>query len=128
MTAGTESQHGRGTAGRWRALGRLSSRTSLRTKLIAVLFTLVTLALVVISCVSTSILRGYLLGQSDQVLQNGQVQRTAAVAASGSFSDADELARGGFTVWFLPNGGSLQQVVQPGGMDLGPTPSGITKL
>ncbi len=128
MTAGAESQHGRGTAGRWRALGRLSSRTSLRVKLIAVLFTLVTLALVVISCVGTSILRGYLLGQTDQALQNSQVQRVAAAAASGSFSSAGEMGQNGFAVWWLPNGGSLQQVVQPGGMDLGPTPSGITTL
>jgi two-component system, OmpR family, sensor kinase len=128
MTAGTESQHGRVTAGPWRALGRWTRRTSLRVKLIAVLFTLVTLALVVISCVGTSILRGYLLGQTDQALQNNQVQHAAAAAASGSFSAADSLTQGGFTVWFLPNGGSLQQVVQPGGMDLGPTPSGITTL
>jgi signal transduction histidine kinase len=128
MTAGAESQHGRGTAGPWRALGRLSSRTSLRVKLIAVLFTLVTLALVVISCVGTSILRGYLLGQTDQGLQNNQVQHVAAAAASGSFSSVGELAQNGFAVWYLPNGGSLQQVVQPGGMDLGPTPSGISTL
>jgi two-component system, OmpR family, sensor kinase len=128
MTAGAESQHGRGTAGPWQALRQLSSRTSLRVKLIAVLFTLVTLALVVISCLGTSILRGYLLGQTDQDLQNRQVQQVAAAAASGSFSSADEMAKNGFAVWWLPTGRSLEQVVQPGGMDLGATPSGITTL
>ena len=64
MTAGAPSHDGRATARPWRAMQRLSSRTSLRVKLVAVLFTLVTVALVVISCVGTSILRGYLLGQT----------------------------------------------------------------
>ncbi len=130
MTAGAESQqHGRGTAGPWRALGRLSSRASLRVKLIAVLFTLVTLALVVISCVGTSILRGYLLGQTDQALQSTGVQRTAYLAATGSYHDASEMAGAGFAVWWLPNGGGLEQVVQPGGMVLGSPPdSGISTL
>jgi two-component system, OmpR family, sensor kinase len=128
MTAGAESQYGRGAARPWQVLRRLSSRTSLRVKLIAVLFTLVTVALVVISCVGTSILRGYLLGQTDQGLQNSQVQHVAAAAASGSYPNAGEMAQNGFAVWWLPNGGRLQQVVQPGGMDLGPTPTGISTL
>jgi two-component system, OmpR family, sensor kinase len=128
MTAGAESQRGRGAAGPWQALQRLSSRTSLRVKLVAVLFTLVTLALVVISCVGTSILRGFLLGQTDQALQSNQVHNVAAAAASGSFSNASEMAQNGFAVWWLPDGGSLEQVVQPGGMDLGTTPSGISTL
>ena len=128
MTATAESQYVRETARPWRALRRLSSRTSLRVKLVAVLFTLVTVALVVISCVGTSILRGYLLGQTDQGLQNTQVQHIAAEAASGSFSSVGEMAQNGFAVWYLPNGGTIQQVVQPGGMELGTTPSGISTL
>jgi two-component system OmpR family sensor kinase len=128
MTAGAESQYVRETARPSRALRRLSSRTSLRVKLVAVLFTLVTVALIVISCVGTSILRGYLLGQTDQGLQNTQVQHVAAEAASGSFSSAEQMAQNGFAVWYLPNGGTIQQVVQPGGMELGATPSGISTL
>jgi len=128
MTAGAESQDGRGTAGPWQALRQLSNRTSLQTKLIATLITLVIVALMVISCVGTSILRGYLLGQADQTLQNNQVQHTAGQAAAGSFSNASEMAQNGFAIWWLPSGGSIEQVVQPGGMDLGPTPSGISTL
>ncbi|HET9973332.1 MAG TPA: HAMP domain-containing sensor histidine kinase [Streptosporangiaceae bacterium] len=109
-------------------LRQLSSRTSLQVKLIATLITLVIVALVVISCVGTSILRGYLLGQTDQALQNNQVQHTAGQAAAGSFTSANEMAQGGFAVWWLPSGGSIEQVVQPGGMDLGPTHTGISTL
>jgi two-component system, OmpR family, sensor kinase len=129
MTAGAPSQDVRGTARPWRAMQRLSSRTSLRVKLIATLFTLVILALVVISCVGTSILRGYLLGQTDQVLQNDGIQHTAALAAFGSPNAAASMEQSGFTVWWLPDGGRLQQVVQPGGMALGATrDSGISTL
>jgi len=128
MTAGAESRDVRGTARPWRVLRQLSSRTSLQVKLIATLITLVIIALVVISCVGTSILRGYLLGQTDQTLQINQVQHTAGQAAAGSFASVHEMAQGGFAVWWLPSGGSIEQVVQPGGMDLGPTPTGISTL
>jgi two-component system OmpR family sensor kinase len=108
---------------------RLSSRTSLRVRLIATLTTLVILALVVISCVGTSILRGYLLGQNDQLLRSGGVQHTAALAVAGSPNATVSMEQSGLTVWWLPEGGSLQQVVQPGGMALGTTPdSGISTL
>jgi len=129
MTAGAQSQDVRGTARPWRALGRLSSRTSLRVRLIATLTTLVILALVVISCVGTSILRGYLLGQTDQLLRSGGVQHSAALAVAGSPNATVSMEQSGLTVWWLPEGGSLQQVVQPGGMALGTTPdSGISTL
>ena len=129
MTAEAPSPPVRGTGRPWRRLRRLSSRTSLRVRLIATLTTLVILALVVISCVGTSILRGYLLGQTDQLLQSGGVQHTAALAVAGSPNATASMEQSGFTVWWLPEGGSLQQVVQPGGMALGTTPdSGISTL
>jgi two-component system, OmpR family, sensor kinase len=128
MAAGAQSHDVRGTS-RWRVLRRLSSRTSLRVRLIATLTTLVILALVVISCVGTSILRGYLLGQTDQLLRSSGVQHTAGLAVLGSPNPTASMEQSGFTVWWLPEGGSLEQVVQPGGMALGTTPdSGISTL
>jgi signal transduction histidine kinase len=129
MTAGAQSHDVHGTARPRRVMRRLSSRTSLRVRLIATLTTLVILALVVISCVGTSILRGYLLGQTDQLLQSGGVQHTAGLAVLGSPNATASMEQSGFTVWWLPEGGSLQQIVQPGGMTLGTTPdSGISTL
>ena len=60
---------GRASGRAWRAVRQLSHRTSLRTKLITALFTLVTLALVAISCAGIAFLRGYLLGQTYTSLQ-----------------------------------------------------------
>jgi two-component system, OmpR family, sensor kinase len=123
MTArGAESRGSHWAARPWQALRRLSDRTSLRTKLITALFVLVTLALVAISLAGISILRSYLLGQTDQQLQSGGLQHIAVQAIGGDPSSSDALARAGFAVWWQSIGGDLQQVVQPGGMNLGPAP------
>jgi type II secretory pathway pseudopilin PulG len=92
---------------------RLSSRTSLRTKLIAAVFALVVIALAVISIVGAMFMRTYLIGQTDQTLQNGGLQHTALDAAAGSNGSAVELAQAGYAIWWLPSGGSLQQIAQP---------------
>jgi two-component system OmpR family sensor kinase len=134
MTArGAESQGSHWAARPWQALRRLSDRTSLRTKLVTALFTLVTLALVAISCAGISILRSYLLGQQDQALQSQGLQHFAlqAINESDSFQNpaADSLAKVGYAVWWQPAGGSLQEIVQPGGMNLGSAPQNeITSL
>jgi two-component system OmpR family sensor kinase len=102
----------------WRALHGLSSRVSLRTKLITSLITLVIIALVVISCVSASILRGYLLGQTDTNLKNQGLEQTAAQAVADQLN-GNSCGRAGFAlsnayaVWWIPAGGTIQQVVQP---------------
>ena len=59
---------------------RLPGRVPLRVKLISALLALVAVALVVISITGISVVRGYLLGQSDQQLieltgQFGQAQQ-----------------------------------------------------
>src|SRR5690348_1781215 len=119
MTAGAESQDGRGTARPWQALRRLSNRTSLQTKLIATLIMLVTVALVVISCVGASILRGYLLGQTDNSLRASAIEQIAAQAVTdsldgnGCLRSGFELANAGNPVWWIPDGGSIQQIVAP---------------
>jgi two-component system, OmpR family, sensor kinase len=122
MTArGAESQGSHWAVRPWRALRRLSDRTSLRTKLVTALFTLVTLALVAISLAGISILRSYLLGQTDQQLQSGGLQHLAVQAIGGDTFQSGALAQAGYAVWWQPVGGTLQEVVQPGGMNLGPT-------
>jgi two-component system, OmpR family, sensor kinase len=119
MTAGALSGDGRATARPWRALRQLSSRTSLRTKLITTLIALVIFALAAISCAGISILRGYLLGQTYNSLQyNEHTAQEAALAyltngSTGSTSSP-------FTVYWLSSTGHLVQIVEPGvGRDSG---------
>jgi two-component system OmpR family sensor kinase len=92
---------------------------SLRTKLIASLITLVIIALVVISFVSASILRGYLLGQTDAALKAQGLEQIAAQAVQDQLDGSAcqhagfELANAGDAVWWIPARGTIQQVVQP---------------
>jgi two-component system, OmpR family, sensor kinase len=95
----------------WDAIRRLSHRTSLRTKLVTALLALVAVALVVISVVGVTFLRTYLLGQTDTQLRN--IQGYAVNAASGDPHAAGVLAAAGYAVWWLPDGGASQQIVQP---------------
>ncbi len=81
MTAqAAESEGGRRAARPWRAVQRLSSRTSLRTKLVAALLALVISALVAMACVGISLLRGQLIGSLDSSFQQ-QVSDQAASCA-----------------------------------------------
>ncbi|HEX9537423.1 MAG TPA: HAMP domain-containing sensor histidine kinase [Streptosporangiaceae bacterium] len=71
MTAeGASSQGGHWAARPWRAAHQLSSRTSLRTKLITALLALVVAALAAISVSSGWLLRSYLTSQYDNQLQS----------------------------------------------------------
>jgi two-component system OmpR family sensor kinase len=110
---GAESQGSHPAARPWRALRRLSSRTSLRTKLMATLFTLVAAALVAISCAGISILRSYLLGQTYNDLQAYQATAKHAVGdyvVSGQTFQTS----GNFVTYWLPDNGQLTGVVTPG--------------
>jgi len=117
--AGASSRDGRDRARAWQALRRLSSRTPLRTKLITALIALVIVALVAISCAGISILRGYLLNQTDTALRSQALQQTSAHAVSDSLNNNGcgpsgiELANSKYAVWWIPASGALQQVVQP---------------
>ena len=127
MTA--EGTAGQAAARPWRAVRRLSGRTSLRTKLVTTLAALVILALAAISCAGITILRNYLLGNTDQLLQSGTVKATAARAVGGSQDATVQLAQAGYAVWWLPSGGTLNQVVQPSSISWGPASnSGISSL
>jgi two-component system OmpR family sensor kinase len=59
----------------WRALKRFSARTPLRIKLITAALALVAIAIAVISAVSITVFRGYLLHQADQKLKDASVAR-----------------------------------------------------
>jgi len=99
------------TARSWDAIRRLHNRTSLRTKLVTALLALVVVALVVISVVGLSFMRTYLLGQTDTQLRS--IQGYAVGAVTGDPRAAAELAGDGYAVWWIPEGGSVQQVVEP---------------
>jgi two-component system, OmpR family, sensor kinase len=133
MMAGAQSRDGRARARPRQALRRLYSRTPLQTKLIATLITLVIIALVVISCVSASILRSYLLGQTDNSLRSSAVEQIAgqavndALDGSGCGRAGFELANAGNPVWWIPATGTIQQIVQPATdqMSTGCTSNGV---
>ena len=87
MTAeGTSSRDSRWTARPWRAACQLSSRTSLRTKLITALLALVAIALAVMGFVSIAVFGGYLQNQVDAQLRNlaGQVENDPLAFVTGS--------------------------------------------
>jgi two-component system, OmpR family, sensor kinase len=120
MTAhGTDRAASGWAARRWRAARLLSKRTSLRAKLIASLLALVLVALVVISVVGAAFMRTYLIGQADTSLRSGHLQGEAQSAVGELLSgepcgfSVQGLANQGYAVWWIPAGGSIQQVVQP---------------
>jgi two-component system, OmpR family, sensor kinase len=128
MTAeGAGSRGGHRVMRPWIALQRLSSRTPLRTKLITAVFALVVIALAVISIVGAMFMRTYLIGQTDQLLENGGLQHEAGLAiAGGTFGNpAGELAQAGYSVWWQPSGGTLTQLVQPAAIPYSGSSSGI---
>ncbi len=77
MTAGMQTQDGRGKARPGEALRQLADRTSLRTRLLASLLALVIVALVAMACVGLSLLSGQLIGSLDNTIQQ---QASNAVA------------------------------------------------
>jgi two-component system, OmpR family, sensor kinase len=120
MTPEGAGSRGHWAARPWNALRQLSDRTSLRTKLITALLALVAVALAVISIVGVAFLHTYLLGQVDNSqLRNQAVQHTAGQAVNASLSNSPyqgsqaTMAALGYAVWWLPDGGSSQLIVQP---------------
>jgi two-component system, OmpR family, sensor kinase len=112
MSEEADSRASHRTARPWDAIRRLSSRTSLRTKLVTALLALVAVALVVISVVGATFLRTYLLGQTDTQLRSAE-QYAVNAAVNDDPHAAEDLAVNGYAVWLLPEGGTAQQIVQP---------------
>jgi two-component system, OmpR family, sensor kinase len=93
---------------------RLPGRVPLRVKLISALLALVAVALVVISITGISVVRSYLLGQSNQQLaaltgQFGQVNQDM----EAYLQDPGVREQPGVSVAWIPSGSALQQVVRP---------------
>jgi two-component system, OmpR family, sensor kinase len=104
----------------WQALRRLSNRTSLRTKLITALLALVIFALAAMGIAGVSLLRGYLIGPVDTALKNVGSQQVVLTALSGDPRSEFVLQQNGYVVWWVPDQGAPQLVVQPS-----PTPIGM---
>ncbi len=103
----------------WGALRDLSDRTSLRTKLITVVLALVIFALAAMGTVGVSLLRGYLIGPTDSLLRNVNNQQVVIAAFGGEPRDQGELAGAGYSVWWVPDQGTPQSVVQPQSTPMG---------
>jgi two-component system OmpR family sensor kinase len=93
---------------------RLPGRTPLRVKLISALLALVAVALVVISITGISVVRSYLLGQSNQQLseltgQFGQARQDM----EAYLQNPGVREQPGVSVAWIPSGSALQQVVRP---------------
>jgi two-component system OmpR family sensor kinase len=108
-----------GTGGNWitrsaRWVLGISQRTSLRTKLVTAVLGLVIVALVVISALSTWILRSYLTTQSDSTLRTAY--SAVLNSGNGTFSATPGYAynRGGFTYGIQTTGNQLSWGPQTG--------------
>jgi len=101
------------TARPWQALRRLSDRTSLRTKLITAVLALVIFALAAMGIAGVSLLRGYMIGPIDTSLKNVSLQQIALNALGGDPRAQGQLSQANYTVWWLPDGGTPQSVVEP---------------
>jgi two-component system OmpR family sensor kinase len=102
-----------GPARIWKAARLLPGRTPLRVKLISALLALVAVALTVISISGISVLKSYLLSQSDQQLNSltrlGQAERYM----QAYLDNPEVIYQPGVSVSWVPAGKPLQQVVRP---------------
>ncbi|HEU5389232.1 MAG TPA: HAMP domain-containing sensor histidine kinase [Streptosporangiaceae bacterium] len=88
----------------WRAARQLSSRTSLRTKLVTTLLALVITALAAMACVGLSLLRGQLIGSLDSNIQQ-QASNDLANCAQQVATQNSGFCRVYFELyWITPSG------------------------
>jgi two-component system, OmpR family, sensor kinase len=98
----------------WGAVRRLSGRTPLRVKLISSVIAFVAVALMVISVVGISVLKGYMLAQSDSQLQGNA---RGVLMHHGGFHGGG----GSVAVDFIPSGPSPQQIINAPTVGFGPS-------
>ena len=127
MTAeGARSRGGRWVMRPWLALRRRSSRTSLRTKLIATLLALVVLALAAMGFAGISLLRSQLLGTYSNSLQQEGTSPTLNTCLSFGHCPS------GLGIYVLTSGGQLQTIsagangYSPSGTSAPELPSSVT--
>jgi two-component system OmpR family sensor kinase len=96
----------------WASLRSLPARTPLRVKLLTAVLALVAIALAVISIAGISVLRSYLLNQSDNTLQGyaGPAERYVNAYVGGP---SQGWVSPVVAVAWVQSGGKLQWVVQP---------------
>ncbi len=112
MTAeGASRRTGHLAARPWDAVRRLSSRTSLRTKLITALVGLVILALGALGMIGISILRGYLLGPFDNELQGAGGSPQVLSCVEGYLSGGLDCHANNIDIYWLPSSGQLEPVL-----------------
>ena len=138
MTAeGAESRGSHWAARPWRAVQGLSSRTSLRTKLVAAMLALVISALVAMACVGISLLRGQLLGPIDSALLQETYSYSLANCAEGYANGTNLGCQVNIDLYWISANGQLVTVPtflssngngyqQPGGIPSPPDLTGLT--
>jgi two-component system, OmpR family, sensor kinase len=104
---------GSGFSRRWQKARQLPGRVPLRIKLITAVLALVVIALGAISVVGISVLRSYLLDQSDTQLAAIQGQAQHAVARCLDNSATCPIPAQGAALYWLPANGSPQPVWVP---------------
>src|SRR6266581_8602272 len=101
-----------GPARFWKAARRLPGRMPLRVKLTSALLVLVAVALAVISITGISVLKSYLLGQTDAQLYNAQPLQNAVQDYLGGGQAT--VRTGGLALAWVPAGGHVHMVIRPG--------------
>jgi len=110
---GQDGRGGRWATRPWRALQRLSDRTSLRTKLMVSLLALLIAALVAIGCAGIFILRGYLLGPYDSALQGAGGGNAVVMCVEDYLGNMPGCRANGLDIYWLTSSGQLQAVSTP---------------
>src|SRR6266536_242093 len=98
----------------WRAARQLPSRTPLRVKLTSALLVLVAVALAVISITGISVLKSYLLGQTDAQLTSYGAQPVQSAIHDYLNSGQTTVLSGGLALAWVPTGGHVHMVIRPG--------------
>jgi two-component system, OmpR family, sensor kinase len=103
------------SAGFWRSVRGLPSRTPLRVKLITALLGLVGIALVVSSVAGLAILRNDLLGPYDNFLMSGQFAHLGDTSVQQYLGSGTQVAapETGIAIDWIPGNGSVHQVMLP---------------
>src|SRR6266498_762602 len=97
----------------WRAARQLPSRTPLRVKLTSALLVLVAVALAVISITGISVLKSYLLGQTDAQLASYDAQPLQRAIQDYLGGGQTTVLSGGLALAWVPTGGHVHMVIRP---------------
>src|SRR6266436_7683228 len=97
-----------------RAARQLPGRMPLRVKLTSALVALVAVALAVISITGISVLKSYLLGQTDAQLASYNAQPLQHAIQDYLSGAQTTVETGGLALAWVPAGGHVHMVIRPG--------------